>query len=853
MKQFAKSSKYLILLVLILGVGITGCKKDGGTNTTNSGNVTNKQELSGEAVICDDFACINEKIWAIAIPESGEVAYVTTSNQDSTDSELTENQLYQVTKKNGKWTDPQKITFSNGVLFSNAAISVDGTKLYVSVKEDSTTDINMATVEVTTITNNQITELKYLDTLNTTENDELVGSVDRDGNLYFNTSSTKNYISDLYIASYDGEAYSKLRLGEEVNRPSYSVTPNIYGVAVVPDGNQLIYTSMTTEIAPISSINLFTANKEEKSFKNSRLLSSAVNDPNMDILTCNISGDGKTLYYLQQESYTVSEDITKLIPRWYKVDLETSLKEIPEEEAKYGTDAYETVDFPLELRNKSDVTEKEGIYYEIFVRAFADSDGNGVGDFNGVTSKLDYLKELGVTGIWLMPINKTSSYHGYDVVDYYAVNDLYGTEEDFKNLLDEAHKRGIKVIMDLVINHTSIMNSWFLQATSGLDNKYVDYYRIVSKDNKASYDAGDTSPWGSNVWNGLETSKNAYYAIFYDGMPDLNYNNPEVRAEIKKVAKKWLDMGVDGYRLDAAMHIYGDNEFKQQDDQLAHNIQWWNEFARACEEVNPDVYLVGEAWQDSEVLPEYAQPFDTKFNFAFGQAMMNGIKNESAMVNDSQNLSQVLQSILDQYEACDTKYLDGVFASNHDQDRVMSQLANEDKAKLAVNIYMTLAGNPYVYYGEELGMRGQGDDVYKRTAFKWNKDGIAPTADWIKAAWAEEDTMNKETPSLEEQMQDENSMYQYYKNIIALRKNSDALMNGSYMACDLKDSQIMAYERESTNQKVLVVHNFSGEKKKVSIDGIKTGSVLFDNNGKATCGEHDIELEPYASIIVEYQ
>nr|WP_294491017.1 alpha-amylase family glycosyl hydrolase [uncultured Anaerosporobacter sp.] len=263
--------------------------------------------------------------------------------------------------------------------------------------------------------------------------------------------------------------------------------------------------------------------------------------------------------------------------------------------------------------------------------------------------------------------------------------------------------------------------------------------------------------------------------------------------------------------------------------------------------------LVGEAWQDSEVLPEYAQPFDTKFNFAFGQAMMNGIKNESAMVNDSQNLSQVLQSILDQYEACDTKYLDGVFASNHDQDRVMSQLANEDKAKLAVNIYMTLAGNPYVYYGEELGMRGQGDDVYKRTAFKWNKDGIAPTADWIKAAWAEEDTMNKETPSLEEQMQDENSMYQYYKNIIALRKNSDALMNGSYMACDLKDSQIMAYERESTNQKVLVVHNFSGEKKKVSIDGIKTGSVLFDNNGKATCGEHDIELEPYASIIVEYQ
>ena len=550
MKQFIGKSKYLLLLVLILGVGITGCKKDRGTFTAESGNVTNGQELGSEAVICDDFACIDEQIWAIAIPESGEVAYITTANQAITDSELTQNQLYRLTKKDGKWTDPQEITFKNGMLFYNVAISIDGTTLYVSVTKDSESDINMATVDVASITDNQITELNYLDTLNTTEN-ELVGSVDRDGNLFYNTSSTKNFISDLYIASYDGEAYSKLRLGEEVNRPSYSVTPNIYGVAVVPDGDQLIYTSMTTQIAPISSINLFTAKKEEKSFKNSRLLSSVVNDPNMDILTCIVSGDGKTLYYLQQESYTVSEDITKLIPKWYKVNLESSLKEIPEEEAKYGTDAYETADFPLELRNKSDETKKEGIYYEIFVRAFADSDGNGVGDFNGVTSKLDYLKELGVTGIWLMPINKTNSYHGYDVVDYYAVNDLYGTEEDFKNLLDEAHKRGIKVIMDLVINHTSIMNPWFLQATSGLDNKYVDYYRIVSKDNKASYSAGDTSPWGSNVWNGLETSKNAYYAIFYDGMPDLNYNNPEVREEIKKIAKKWLDLGVDGYRLDA--------------------------------------------------------------------------------------------------------------------------------------------------------------------------------------------------------------------------------------------------------------------------------------------------------------
>lgn len=851
MKRFVRKNTYLILVTLILGLGITGCKKNGGEDSTNSQTVTGEQ-LTNKAVVCDDFSCIDGTVYSISIPESGKVAYITASKQENTDTEFKGNQLYRLTKKDGKWIDPQEIVFDDGVLFYNSAVSVDGATLYVSVENSSDSDINMATVKVDTIKENKITELTFLDTLNT-QDSELVGSVDRDGNLYYNTSSTENYISDLYIGSYDGTTYSKLRLGEEVNRSAEQVAPNIYGVAVVPDGDQLIYTSMTTDISSISSFNLFTATKEEKSFKNSRLLSSAVNDPKMDVLTCNISGDGKTLYFLQQESYTVSNDNSKVAPQWYKVDLKASLKEIPEEEAKYGTDKYETADFPLELRNKSDESEKEGIYYEIFVRAFADSNGDGIGDFNGITSKLDYLADLGVTGIWLMPINKTNSYHGYDVMDYYSLNDLYGTEEDFKNLLDEAHKRGIKVIMDLVINHTSFMNQWFLQATSGFDNKYVDYYRIVSKDNTASYSEADTSPWGSPVWRGLETSKYAYYGIFTDGMPDLNYNNPEVREEIKKVAKKWLDMGVDGYRLDAAMHIYGDNEFKQQEDQLSHNIQWWNEFARACEEVNPDVYLVGEAWQDAEVLPEYAQPFDTKFNFAFVEAMMAGIKNESAMVEDKQNLSQYLQVILDQYAECDTKYLDGIFASNHDQTRVMSDLDNEDKAKLAVNIYMTLSGNPYIYYGEEIGMRGVGEDPLKRTAFKWNKDGSAPTADWIKAYSGKADTMNTKTPSLEEQMQDKNSMYQYYKDIIALRKSSEALMNGSYKAYDFKDSQIMAYERVSDKQQVLVIHNFSSAKKKVNFDEGELGNVLFDSNGKANCSKNIITLKPYASIVIEYK
>ena len=237
----------------------------------------------------------------------------------------------------------------------------------------------------------------------------------------------------------------------------------------------------------------------------------------------------------------------------------------PYAEGTYSSDAYDVAEFTAEPRKKTDEEGNRGVYYEIFVRSFADSDGDGIGDLNGVTEKLDYLKELGIDGIWLMPITASDTYHGYSVTDYMAVNPDYGTEDDLKRLLDEAHSRDMKVIMDLVINHTSINHPWFQAAKSDENSEYRDYYRWVYKtDKKDCNHLLDKSSWGDMVWH--QEGDFYYYGVFGADMPDLNYNNPDVRQAAKDAAGHWLELGLDGFRMDAAVHIYGAHEFKQQEE-----------------------------------------------------------------------------------------------------------------------------------------------------------------------------------------------------------------------------------------------------------------------------------------------
>ncbi|HWC65519.1 MAG TPA: alpha-amylase family glycosyl hydrolase, partial [Thermoanaerobaculia bacterium] len=246
------------------------------------------------------------------------------------------------------------------------------------------------------------------------------------------------------------------------------------------------------------------------------------------------------------------------------------------------------------------------VFYEVFVRSFQDSDGDGIGDLGGLISRLDYLNDgnpdsatsLGVDGIWLMPVFRSPSYHGYDTADYETINPDYGSDADFRRLLDEAHRRGMKVIVDLVVNHTSAEHPWFVDAASSPSARHRDWYVW------SPVDPGWTQPWGgaTPTWHPLGGA--FFYGVFWGGMPDLNFRNPEVRAEIERIAALWLARGVDGFRLDAARHLVEDGPGPLQTD-TPETHAYWKEFAESVRAVKPDATLVGEIWSDTATIAPY--------------------------------------------------------------------------------------------------------------------------------------------------------------------------------------------------------------------------------------------------------
>jgi len=424
------------------------------------------------------------------------------------------------------------------------------------------------------------------------------------------------------------------------------------------------------------------------------------------------------------------------------------------------------------------------VFYEVFVRAFNDSNGDGIGDISGVTEKLDYMKEMGIEGIWLMPINKSPSYHGYDVIDYYAINEDYGTLEDFKKLLDEAHKRGIMVIMDMVINHTSSNNSWFMEASSNENSKYRDWYLWTKDENKTM----ESSPMGGdNPWIKNAHREEYYYALFWKEMPDLNFHNNEVKDEMKKIAKYYLDMGVDGFRLDAAKWIYND---------AGSNLKWWKEYDNYVKSVNPKAVLVGEVWDNIFAMSPYQNVLDSFFDFSAGEEIIKSV-NESSF-------NGLASSLKDNYELLTEENKDFVpapFLTNHDQNRVMSILDDEKKLKEAAAIYLTLPGTPYVYYGEEIGMTGEKPDERIREPFIWDSKDDSKNTKWIDS------TNDKEKAGYNLQKDDKNSIYSFYKDIINVRKNNDVLKYGDIIPVENKESKVFIMSRKHEQETAFVIVN----------------------------------------------
>lgn len=500
--------------------------------------------------------------------------------------------------------------------------------------------------------------------------------------------------------------------------------------------------------------------------------------------------------------------------------------------------------------------QKNGIWYEIFVRAFADSDGDGIGDFRGIIDKLDYLKDtdessqkdLGIDGIWLMPIHPSPSYHGYDVTDYYGVNPEYGTMEDFEELIVKAHERDIDVIIDLVLNHSSASHPWFKEAVNDPNSPYREYYRIV--DGQAEGYDFTKQVWGHKVWNPI--GDDYYYGIFWDQMPDLNYDSEALRNEMLKVAKFWLDKGVDGFRIDAVSHLYGSGELPKGES-YEKAWEFWETFDKELRALKPDYYLVGEAWEDIEQRAKYNSYFDTTFNFDLADpGILAMVKNKVDLGNKNDGLNNTLSANLEKqaiYAALspDGKFIDAPFLSNHDMDRAMEYLNGDlENMKLAARIYMTLPGNPFIYYGEEIGMGGEKPDENIREPFIWG------TEDPYQTKWKNLD-YNQETLSVKEQEEDPESLLSFYKELIRIRKEYPALLMGDFLSLPTQDLRLFAYERRVEGQRILVIHNLNQKEAVLRFDELgatfqETDCIYMSHSIQWTAEE--IQLSAKSSVMV---
>lgn len=445
-------------------------------------------------------------------------------------------------------------------------------------------------------------------------------------------------------------------------------------------------------------------------------------------------------------------------------------------------------------------------YYEIFVGSFCDSDGDGMGDIQGVISKLDYINDgdpttdtdLGCNGIWFMPICPSPTYHKYDVLDYCNIDENYGTLEDFKQLIAECDKRGIKVVVDLVINHSSVGHDWFKQAKEYLQNlpegqepnvaecKYVDYYTFKK---------------GEQVGQYYKVGSSDYYyeATFSSNMPELNLASTEVRKEFEQIMKFWLDLGVGGFRLDAAKEYYSGEPEKS-----IEVLSWLDSYV---ESVDPDAYIVAETWAldyDRYLESGIDSAFDfgyTEFDSIIPSVVHNNISTYSG--------SYFADSLITSQEKA-AKYTDAiqaVFIGNHDLNRIANTLAfDSNKIKFAHGLLSIMNGSTFIYYGDEIGMGGSGADENKRSPMIWSTtDTTGITNGPINM---DENYVIMRFDSVEDQLKDEASILSYVKSAMKLRNMFPEIARGTVeKITDVQDADICAISKTYNDSKIIILAN----------------------------------------------
>jgi glycosidase len=459
---------------------------------------------------------------------------------------------------------------------------------------------------------------------------------------------------------------------------------------------------------------------------------------------------------------------------------------------------------------------QHAVFYEVFVRSFQDSNGDGKGDLPGLISRLDYLNDgdpstttdLGVDALWLMPVFDSPSYHGYDVVDYERIHPDYGTVADFQRLCAEAHRRGMRVIIDLVINHTSAQHPWFVESASSPEAPRRDWYMW------SPADLGWKQPWDLFSTRATWHERNGayYYGVFWGGMPDLNLQTPAVREEVKRIASFWLDKGVDGFRLDAARYLIetGGGPKGQADTPETH--AFWKEFAAHVRGVKPDAVLVGENWTATPIIATYygstaqvpgGDELPLNFNFPLAEELLAATREGNAT-----RIALKLAEMRSHYPA---GVADAPFLTNHDHVRVATQLeGHPGRLANAAALLLTLPGSPFVYYGEEVGMANgtTRNDEAKRTPMPWNADtggGFTTGSPWFSFA------PGREQANVAAQVGASGSLLSRYRGLIHARRASEALAGGglTLLTSTQGASPTLAFLRTRGEERVLVVHNLS--------------------------------------------
>ena len=537
---------------------------------------------------------------------------------------------------------------------------------------------------------------------------------------------------------------------------------------------------------------------------------------------------------------------------------------------------------------------KESVVYQIYPRSFYDSNGDGIGDLKGITEKLDYLKELGINVIWLSPVYQSpNDDNGYDISDYEAIMTEFGTMADFDEMLAKAHSLGIKIVMDLVVNHTSDEHKWFIESRSSKDNPKRDYY--IWKDGK---DGKEPNNWGSafsgSAWQMDETTGQYYLHLFSKKQPDLNWENDKVREEVYSMMTRWFDKGIDGFRMDVISLISKDQSFPDGPTygglygsfESCANGPRVHEF---LQEMNKkvlskyDIMTVGEcAGVTLEEAKKYANSDGTELNMVF-QFEHTGLDDDSTMKWSTKKMPLVpLKENLTKWQnGLNEVAWNSLYFCNHDQPRIVSRLGSEKEeyrelsAKCIATCLHMMQGTPYVYQGEELGMTNtvfnlEAINAYHeltekgvispeelfpkichksrdnaRTPMQWDDSknaGFTTGTPWIDV------NPNYTEINAKEQIAREDSVFNYYKKLIALRKEYEIIVYGDYNLLFPEDEDLFVYERSLDGKKLLVACNFSESEREFDFDTVNNGKVLINNYKDFNL--YNKKIRPFEAIAV---